>query len=90
MKTNLENTGPALPASTVPSGEVLIHKPRNVHGSHARLDQIILAREIRNSSSPERSWPDPYHLIDRVDVRKTCYTLGIEGLEGIEGHRHHS
>lgn len=43
--------------------EVLVHEPRDVYGGHARLDYITLAREVRHRSSPERSGPDPYHLM---------------------------
>lgn len=74
------NTVPALlPASTMPGGEVLVHKPRNVHGSHARLDEIILAREVRHSSSSERSRPDPYHLIGRIDVAGNVSEKRLQG-----------
>lgn len=69
------NVVPALPAPAVPCGEVLVHKPRDVHGSHARLDEILLAREVRHSSSPERSRPDPNHLVGPIDVR--CNNLKL-------------
>ena len=72
-----------LPASTMPCGEVLVHKPRDVHGSHARLDQIVLACEVRHSSSPERSRPDPNHLTG--PIRSTSQQALERRWKGGEG-----
>ena len=53
----------SLPTPSVPCREPAVHEVRDVHGGHARLDQIFLAREVGESLSLERSRPNPQDLV---------------------------
>lgn len=50
------------PAAPMPRGELLVHEVRDVHGSHAGLDQVLFTRKVRYSQTPAELRPHTQHL----------------------------